>query len=96
MAADVMTATAAFQNPSSAGSAHQDGRNWPAEPRHDIGGLLMRVRAEYTEMPGLRLTPRQAARLFSLPADVAAIVLSELHQAEVLTRSADGAYLLNC
>ena len=32
----------------------------------DISLLLQRVRAEFNEMPGLRLTPAQAARLLGL------------------------------
>jgi hypothetical protein len=91
---DAVSATAVIHEPSTAGSERQEGRHWPAEPHNDIGGLLVRVRAEYTEIPGLRLTQRQAARLFSLPVDVTEIVLTALHRAAVLTRSADGAYLL--
>jgi len=56
--------------------------------------LAVRVRAEFTEMPGLRLTVPQAARLLSLPTLVARDVLDELHQASVLTYSNDGAYSL--
>ena len=56
--------------------------------------LAVRVRGEFTEMPGLRLTVPQAARLFSLPRLVAHDVLNELHQASVLTYSNDGAYSL--
>jgi len=32
----------------------------------DFSMLLQRVRAEFNEMPGLRLTPAQAARLLGL------------------------------
>ena len=56
--------------------------------------LARRVRGEYTEMPGLRLTVRQTARLFSLPPDVAHVVLDELRQASVLTSSDEGTYSL--
>jgi hypothetical protein len=57
--------------------------------------LARRVRGEYVEMPGLRLTASQAARLLSLPSNVAYDVLEELRHAAVLTRSADGMYSLN-
>jgi len=60
----------------------------------DMTPLAVRVRAEFTEMPGLRLTVPQAARLLSLPTLVARDVLDELHQASVLTYSNDGAYSL--
>ena len=41
--------------------------------------LAIRVHGEYMEMPGLRLTVRQAARLFGMAPDVADAVLNELH-----------------
>jgi hypothetical protein len=56
--------------------------------------LAVRVRGEYREMPGLRLTVRQAARLFGVPADVANVVLDDLRRASVLALSIDGAYSL--
>jgi hypothetical protein len=40
--------------------------------------LLARIRAEYREMPGLCLTPAQAARLWGLTPDVCAEVLQTL------------------
>jgi len=69
-------------------------------PRHGAGTaetislLAMRVRAEYREMPGLRLTVRQAARLFSVSLDVADAVLHELQRASILTCSNEGAFAL--
>jgi hypothetical protein len=45
-------------------------------------------------MPGLRLTVRQAARLFSLTPDLADAVLHELRRASVLACSNDGAFAL--
>jgi hypothetical protein len=56
--------------------------------------LAVRVRGEYKEMPGLRLTVRQAARLFGLTPDVADAVLHELGRASILARSDDGAFSL--
>jgi len=56
--------------------------------------LALRVRAEFGEMPGLRLTALQAARLFGVAADVAHEVLDELRDASVLTRSNRGTYSL--
>jgi hypothetical protein len=56
--------------------------------------LAMRVRGEYVEMPGLRLTVPQAARLFGVASDVAHAVLEELRCASVLTCSDRGTYSL--
>jgi Fic family protein len=44
----------------------------------DVERLRGRVRAEYLEMPGLRLTSAQAARLLGLSAADCSKVLSEL------------------
>jgi hypothetical protein len=46
-------------------------------------------------MPGLRLTVRQAARLFSVAPDVADAVLHELRRASILARSGDGAFFID-
>ncbi len=63
-------------------------------PGASITPLAVRVRGEFTEMPGLRLTVHQAARLLNLPTLVATDVLNELHQASVLMLSKDGMYSL--
>jgi hypothetical protein len=59
-----------------------------------LSPLAVRVNGEYTEMPGLRLTVRQAARLFSVAPDVAHAVLHELRRASILARSDDGVFAL--
>jgi hypothetical protein len=46
--------------------------------------LAVPVHGEYKAMPGLRLTVRQAARLFSVAPDVADAVLHELRRASIL------------
>jgi hypothetical protein len=56
--------------------------------------LAIRVHGEYREMPGLRLTVRQAARLFSLTPDLADAVLHELRRASILACSNDCAFAL--
>jgi hypothetical protein len=56
--------------------------------------LAQRVRGEFTEMPGMRLTIAQAARLFGLTIVIAEAVLDELSQASFLGRSGDGKYAL--
>ncbi len=54
--------------------------------------LTRRIVGEYAEMPGLRLTIAQAARLFSLRGDVCVRVLGELVDAGYLHHDAAGAY----
>src|SRR6516162_1207432 len=68
-------------------------RHGPAAPDL-MSPLATRVHGEYREMPGLRLTVRQAARLFSLAPDLADTVLHELRRASILACSNDGAFAL--
>jgi hypothetical protein len=56
--------------------------------------LARRVQGEYREMPGLRLTVRQAARLFDVAPELADGVLHELRRASILARSEDGTFSL--
>ena len=51
---------------------------------YDLRGLQARVFSEYREMPGLKLTLAQAARLFSLDAARCARVLGSLVERGVL------------
>lgn len=60
-----------------------------------IPALALRVRGEYEEMPGLRLTVLQAARLFGVAPDVAHAVLDHLRRASVLRCSDRGTYSLS-
>lgn len=53
-----------------------------------------RAEAEYMEMPGLKLTARQASRLWHLDATASARLLDSMVDAGVLYRAKDGAYLL--
>ena len=55
-------------------------------------GLLTRIRAEYLEMPGLRLTPEQAQRLWGLESVLCRVVLDALVKERFLCVAADGAY----
>ena len=52
-----------------------------------------RVRGEFLEMPGLRLTPRQASRLWAVDAATSEFVLDRLAAAGFLSRTREGAYL---
>jgi hypothetical protein len=54
--------------------------------------LLRRVRAEYLDMPGLRLTASQAARLFGLSSFVARRLLDTLADIGFLIPPPDGGY----
>ena len=44
----------------------------------EMQNVLERVRGEFNEMPGLRLTPEQAARLWNLDARACGEVLARL------------------
>ncbi len=54
--------------------------------------LLARVRGEYLEMPGLRLTLEQARRLWGLDPQACRHVLSTLIEAGFLACGNDGRY----
>ena len=55
--------------------------------------VLRRVRGEYLEMPGLRLTIAQAQRLWGLDRAVCDALLGALVEAKFLFRTRDGAYM---
>jgi hypothetical protein len=52
--------------------------------------LLCRIRAEYLEMPGLRLTPPQARCLFGLDAKTWDAVLAALVDSKFLSQTRNG------
>ena len=55
--------------------------------------LLHRIRGEFREMPGLRLTLEQASRLWHLDAAICAAVLMRLVSDRFLMRTRHGAYV---
>jgi hypothetical protein len=55
--------------------------------------LLMRIRMEYVEMPGLQLTGGQARRLWNLDQITCDDILATLVEEQFLTRTARGTYL---
>jgi hypothetical protein len=55
--------------------------------------VLRRVKGEYLEMPGLRLTEAQARRLWNLDADACQTLLAKLVDAKFLFRTRDGAFM---
>ena len=60
----------------------------------DITLLLHRIRSEFLEMPGLRLTPAQAARLWALDRSTSERLLDGLTLAGFLLKTTrGGAYL---
>lgn len=56
--------------------------------------LLARIRSEYREMPGLRLTLLQARRLWGLDVLTCSAALTALETAGFLCTTRDGAYVL--
>jgi hypothetical protein len=50
------------------------------------------IRAEYVEMPGMRLTPEQMERLSGVNRSVCTLVLDDLVRAQFLVISRDGTY----
>jgi hypothetical protein len=58
--------------------------------RMDFPVLLQRVRSEFNEMPGLRLTPAQAARLLGLDNRSCQKVIHALVNSEFLRWTPDG------
>ena len=68
----------------------------PSKPPESIvpieAALAERVRGEFREMPGLKLTLAQAGRLWSLDMGTCRKVLLELVETGFLSEAADGAY----
>jgi hypothetical protein len=60
-----------------------------------IDDALRRVKGEYLEMPGLRLTPAQAQRLWGLDRESCQALLGALVDARFLYKTRDGAFTLN-
>ena len=54
--------------------------------------LVLRIRGEFVEMPGLSLTSVQAIKLFGISPDVCAGILSHLIEEGVLRLKSDGRY----
>ena len=69
----------------------------PRSPHRLPDGLwdatLSRVRGEFQEMPGMRLTPQQAASLMGLREPVSTWVLERLEADGHLSRTPQGEYV---
>ncbi len=57
--------------------------------------VLSRARAEYLEMPGLRLTSAQAQRLWGLDRHTCDELLVTLTRLQFLARTRDGSFVLS-
>jgi hypothetical protein len=57
--------------------------------------IVRRARAEYLEMPGLRLTSAQAQRLWGLDRHTCDELLTTLTQVHFLARTRDGSFVLS-
>jgi hypothetical protein len=55
--------------------------------------MMWRIRGEFLEMPGLRLTSEQAARLWHVDVATCTFVLSRLVSDRFLIRTRTGAYV---
>ncbi|MGE3841882.1 MAG: hypothetical protein AB7I50_09870 [Vicinamibacterales bacterium] len=58
-----------------------------------VEDVLRRIRSEYVEMPGLRLTVAQAQRIFGLDRATCEAVLEALVEAKFLRRVADSTFV---
>ena len=58
-----------------------------------IDEVLQRIQGEFVEMPGLRLTPAQAQRLWGLERDLCNALLGALVDAKFLAQTRDGAFV---
>jgi len=58
-----------------------------------IQDVVRRIRGEFLEMPGLRLTAQQARRLWRLDETACDAVLGALVDAQFLARTRDGAFV---
>jgi len=58
-----------------------------------IENVLQRIQGEFSEMPGLCLTPAQAQRLWGLDRSICDELLGALVAANFLTRTREGAFV---
>jgi hypothetical protein len=58
-----------------------------------LESLVVRIRGEYQEMPGLRLTFAQACRLWQVDAPTCEMLLEQLLREAFLYKTSDGAYM---
>jgi hypothetical protein len=61
---------------------------------HAPEDLLRRVRSEFLEMPGLKLTSVQAQRLWGLDRATSEAILTRLAEDRFLAQTTDGSFML--
>ena len=64
-----------------------------SQGRMPLESLVSRIRGEYREMPGLRLTIAQACRLWQVDTLTCEELLDQLVREHFLSKTATGAYL---
>ena len=64
-----------------------------AVQQQPLNEAIRRVQGEYIEMPGLRLTPAQAQRLWGLDRTACDTLLGALVDAKFLFQTRDGAFV---
>jgi hypothetical protein len=79
-----------FKKSLAIGSQRSNGLAFAFYVAMDFPILIQRVRAEFDEMPGLRLTPAQAARLLGLDHRSCERVISVLVRSAFLRWTSDG------
>ena len=63
-------------------------------PRVVLADVLARIRAEYVEIPGLKLTAPQARRLWALDGTTCDAALAALLDAQFLSRTPEGLFVI--
>ena len=58
-----------------------------------LSDLVVRIRAEYAQMPGLKLTAPQARRLWGADGDTCDAALAALMKARFLSRTREGLFV---
>jgi hypothetical protein len=59
----------------------------------DLTAALTMIQMEYVEMPGLRVTPQQGRRLWTLPLELCQAALDTLAAAGFLAKTPQGQYV---
>ena len=65
----------------------------PSTPVTTMEQMVRRIQGEFLEMPGLRLTCRQAQRLWNLDALVCESLLAALVDVRFLVQTSDGLFI---
>ncbi len=74
--------------------AHLESAIRSPTPNVALADVLARIRAEYVEMPGLKLTAPQAGRLWALDSVTCDAALGALVNAKFLSRTPEGLFVI--